>query len=397
MRISTADIFAQGVNALQLRQSELARTQKQLATGNRLLAAQDDPVAASLGVSLDRATAALEQFGKNAQSVRHRLGLQESAVTSVNDRLTRIRELAVQANSGSQSAESRSAIVAELRQHYDAMLAEANVGDGNGRFLFGGTQDGSPPFVAAGAAVVYVGDQVQRRIEISPELNVADVDPGSEVLVRVRTGRDGVAMRADPANSGTAVLQSSGVVDSSLWDGDSYRVRFNAGNYDVLDSSNTIIASAAFVAGQSISFRGVQLTVGGVPADGDVYTVAPAPTRDLFASVDELINTLQSPNQTPAQRAAIQNRIYASIEDLGTAQGHMIDQRTTVGARMATIDTSADEREAQTLEHRTLVSELRDLDYAEAASRMSLQLTALEAAQASFVRVQSLSLFQMLR
>ena len=42
-------------------------------------------------------------------------------------------------------------------------------------------------------------------------------------------------------------------------------------------------------------------------------------------------------------------------------------------------------------------SELRDLDYAEAISRLSLETTVLEAAQQSYVKVAGLSLFNFIR
>jgi flagellar hook-associated protein 3 FlgL len=45
----------------------------------------------------------------------------------------------------------------------------------------------------------------------------------------------------------------------------------------------------------------------------------------------------------------------------------------------------------------TLVSEIRDLDYAEAITRLQQELVTLQAAQQSFVRIQGLSLFQFLR
>jgi len=43
------------------------------------------------------------------------------------------------------------------------------------------------------------------------------------------------------------------------------------------------------------------------------------------------------------------------------------------------------------------LSNLRDLDYTEAASRLSLQMTALQAAQQTFQRVQGMSLFNLLK
>ena len=52
---------------------------------------------------------------------------------------------------------------------------------------------------------------------------------------------------------------------------------------------------------------------------------------------------------------------------------------------------------AQDITLRETLSDLRDVNVAEAASRLAQQSTALEAAQASFVRLQGLSLFNYLR
>ena len=48
------------------------------------------------------------------------------------------------------------------------------------------------------------------------------------------------------------------------------------------------------------------------------------------------------------------------------------------------------------LQLKETLSDVQDLDYAEAISRLNLQLVALQAAQQTFVRVQGLSLFNFL-
>ncbi|MDY6956451.1 MAG: hypothetical protein SVO96_06190 [Pseudomonadota bacterium] len=55
MRISTAQAQSQLVQAMLDKQTQLARTQQQLATGQRLLAPADDPSAALRTLALDRA------------------------------------------------------------------------------------------------------------------------------------------------------------------------------------------------------------------------------------------------------------------------------------------------------------------------------------------------------
>ncbi|MBB5016483.1 flagellar hook-associated protein FlgL [Rehaibacterium terrae] len=396
-RISTSMMHALAVAQMQSRQAALFKVQQQIATQSRLLTAKDDPVAAGVAVALDRAEAAWVRYGENASQLAHRLSLTETALSSIGDRIARLREIAIQANSGAMSAEDRRAFLPELREHYDALLALANTSDGQGRFLFGGAQDGAPPFVRVSGGVDYVGDQTQRRVEIAPEVSIADSDPGSEIFLRIRNGNGHSVARPDPGNAGVAVIKSDGITDPGAWDGGSYRVAFSGGAYTVLDSGGNPVATGPYVPGEAIRFAGYQLTLGGEPADGDAFDVGPARNQGLFETLENLIATIQMPGLPASNKAAQQNAFYAVLQDLEQAGNHVIDARASVGARLATLDRTAEEREGQLLATRVTLSSLRDLDYAEAITRLTRESTTLEAAQLSFARIQSLSLFSLLR
>ena len=393
-RISTFSIQYTAASQMMALQTRIARTQQQLSSNSKLLTAQDDPVAAGIAVALERSSAEYVRYGSNANLLSSRLNLAESQLTSVNDRVSRLREIAIAAQSGIQNQESRKAFLAEVQSHYDALLAAANSSDGQDRFLFGGTQDGSPPFIEASGGASYIGDQTRRGIDIAPDISVADVDPGSEVFQRIGAGR--VIARQNPANIGTGAMTSSGFTDPSAWISDSYRVQFLAGNYTVLDSGTNVVQAGAFSAAQPIVFRGFQLTLDGVPADGDEFVVAPAPAKSIFATVKDLLTLLKMPDQPAAAKAAQQNGYYASIDELAVAGDHLIDARSGVGARLATLDRSSEERDAQLLGIRETLSKLQDLDYAEAISRLNQETITLEAAQQTYLRIQSLSLFDKL-
>jgi len=397
-RISTTALYTQGLGAMLRGQTSIARTQLQLTSGNKWASAADDPVGAGLGVVLDRANAQLDSYATNAISVSNRLNLEESALSSVGDRISRIKELALEASNGTQSADSRAAIVAQLKQEYDGLVADANSGDGTGRYLFGGSQDSTAPFTSGAGGVNYVGDQTQRRVEISTSVSVNDSDAGSEVFQRIGTGNGSFAARAAAANTGSLVMSASQLDNTTAYDGGSYRVVFDgAGGYQVLDASSALVSSGSYVAGNAITFRGADLTFSGQPAAGDTFTVQPAPKKDLFATVQQLIATTSATGTTPAQQAAQRNGFYAAIEDLDQAGKHVLDKRADLGARLMTIDETASERSAQTTSIKTTLSNLRDVDYAQAASQLSLQTTALQAAQLTFQKVQSLSLFNLLK
>ena len=89
-----------------------------------------------------------------------------------------------------------------------------------------------------------------------------------------------------------------------------------------------------------------------------------------------------------------------SLRGLGLGRRLMLqalDEARALGYQRCYLETTAVLREATALTLKETLSDLRDVNVAEAASRLTQQSTALEAAQASFVRLQGLSLFNYLR
>lgn len=394
LRISTAGLYTQGLQGLLMRQQQVARTQQQLITGNKLEVAADDPTGMAQAQRLDHALATLEQQGKDAGLLEHRLRSQEQALSDVGSHLTRARELAIQANSPVLSDADRKSIADELRSIRSEILSIGNREDGAGRRLFAGSRDGVIPFADNGGSVSYAGDDGRNLVEVAPDLTVGDTDAGSDVFMRVRTGDGIVRGIAGGANTGTGVLQASAITDHTAWGGRSLRVEFTAPDaYRVVDAAGTVLATGAYTANSTISAGGVQVTLTGAPAAGDTFTVERAPVRDVFATLENLADVLDTPATSPVERARRGNALGAAISDIETAQDHMLSVRAGTGTRLASIDSAADIRGAGDLTLSETLSQLRDVDYAEAASQLAVQLTALEAAQKTMLRVQSLSLF----
>jgi flagellar hook-associated protein 3 FlgL len=394
LRISTAGLYNQGLQGLLMRQQQVSRTQQQLITGNKLQVAADDPTGMAQAQRLDHALATLEQQGKDAGLLEHRLRSQEQAMSDVGSHLTRARELAIQANSPVLSDADRKSIADELRSIRSEVLSIANREDGAGRRLFAGSRDGVIPFADNGGSVSYAGDDGRNLVEVAPDLTVGDTDAGSDVFMRVRTGDGIVRGIAGGANTGTGVLQASAITDHTAWGGRSLRVEFTAPDaYRVVDAAGTVLATGAYTANSTISAGGVQVTLTGAPAAGDTFTVERAPVRDVFATLENLADVLDTPATSPVERARRGNALGAAISDIETAQDHMLSVRAGTGTRLASIDSAADMRGAGDLTLSETLSQLRDVDYAEAASQLAVQLTALEAAQKTMLRVQALSLF----
>lgn len=396
-RISTGMMYQQSISTMLSKQAKLAHTQQQLASGQKLITAKDDPVAAGNAVGLDRTLAELERFAANAGNLRNRLGLQENALTQVGDAMARVHELTLQANNAALGDDSRQAISSELKAIYQGLLDLANSTDGTGRYLFGGTADGSPPFAISDGNVLYSGDQTQRQVEIAPDTFVSDTLPGSEIFLRLRTGDGRIDGAAAVGNTGTGLLMDFSVTDSIVYNGGQYRVEFTGPNaYTVFDGGGATVTAGTYTRGQSISFGGVQMKLDGQPNTGDAFTLGPSTTRDIFGTLQNLIGALGINPTTDAQRAAMQNQLQSALRNVEGAQEHMIDARASGGAQLMAIDSAAELREANTITLKDSLSSLRDLDWAEAIGRYNLENTALQAAQNVFMQMQQLSLFKMM-
>ncbi len=397
MRVAFLSSQAAFLDAVGRQQTEIARTQQQIATGRQFSRAGENPVAATQSLSLDELIATNERFLTNGTLATNRLQLEESALVGVGDVLQRVRELALQAANGPQSAESRRLIAAEVRARLDELLATANTRDGNGEYLFAGTATATQPFVRAAGSVVYQGDQVDRLVQVAPDQFVADSDSGSAVFELVRNGNGVFAVAGDPANAGTGLIGRRTVVDATQYDGIAYTLRFTAADaWEVVDPGNVVVAAGAYVAGDAIGFRGLSIEVEGAPAAGDTFAVTPSANQSIFATLERLLVTLGRPDGTAAERAALSNEIATGLTDLDQALGNVLEVRAGIGARLSAVESRAGQIENTAVELKSALSGLRDTDYAAALTRLEQQLTSLEAAQKSFTRAQGLSLFDYL-
>jgi flagellar hook-associated protein 3 FlgL len=108
--------------------------------------------------------------------------------------------------------------------------------------------------------------------------------------------------------------------------------------------------------------------------------------QSAFATVYALASSLEANNPT-----------QASLNDIDNALGHVLGVRASVGARLNAVESQQSAYESLRLTVEQQLSDVQDLDYAEAVSRLNRQMLALQAAQQTYTRVQGLSLFDFLR
>lgn len=396
MRISSSYYQSQWLAAIQRQQVELGVTQGQINTGRRIATAADDPAGAAHSVLLQRGIDDLANFQANAETARRRLSLAENSLSQATDVVSRLRELSLQAINATQTVDSRRAIAVEARELRNSLVSIGNAQDGEGRYLYAGNKVQTQPFVETGN-ISYQGDDGTRFQRISDDRGVQENDAGSDVFMRIRDGNGTFTMHAGPSNGGTAIWQAAGVTDPSAWVADDYAINFTAADaWEVRDSGGALVASGTYVSGEAIAFRGISVRLQGVPEAGDAFAVRGSRFGSVFDMVDGFIAALDIDTANPAGKAELVNRLSTTLQDLDQALGHFSDVRSQIGARLSTIERQIDNNTDTGLELTRTLSGIRDLDYAEAVSRLEQQLVSLEAAQKAFARTRSYSLFSTL-
>lgn len=183
MRISTITMYEQSLNSLNRQQGEFLKIGQHISSGRRVVNPSDDPQAAALAVGIDQAKAVDQQYANARVSARNSLSQEESVLNSTSDFIVRARTLLVQAGNGTLSDVDRKAISLELQGIYEGLLGQANSADGNGRFMFGGFQDSTPPFVQGDdGKVSYVGDSGVKRQQVDSARLMPSVDNGQAIF-----------------------------------------------------------------------------------------------------------------------------------------------------------------------------------------------------------------------
>jgi len=92
----------------------------------------------------------------------------------------------------------------------------------------------------------------------------------------------------------------------------------------------------------------------------------------------------------------MRSELNNGLDNLDRMLERVVQIRTEIGTRLTTLDSQEGANQELELQLQTTLSDIRDLDFAEAVGRLNLQLTGLQAAQQAFARVQGLSLFNFL-
>ncbi|MBM7059578.1 flagellar hook-associated protein FlgL [Pseudomonas sp. UL073] len=423
MRISTIQAYNNSVSGLQRNYSNVTTTQEQISTGKRLLTPADDPVASVRLLQLSQEQALNDQYKSNITAAKNSLNSEESILDSVGTVIHRIREIAVQAGNGALDSSDKNALATELAQREDELLSLLNSKDASGKYLFSGSQGEKQPFVRnADGSYTYQGDEGQRQLQISSSTLVPISDSGKELFENVFNANR-VTTVQPATNTGSGRISVGQVEDKAAYDStfpsssppaatDGIGIRFlDNKNYEVYELSDPALpgsytprASGAIdentQTNDFIRYGGVKVQLDGTPATGDTFTINRDPSQEkkgLLNVVADLRVALSTAADDQEGSYAIRDATGVALSNLDAVSTQMLTGQGRVGARLNTLESTETFIDDVKLVNIGVMSDLEDLDYAEALSRLSLQSTVLQAAQQSYVKISGLNLFSLMR
>ena len=421
MRISTIHIFNLANKSMAEANQAINKTQEQISTGKRVLSAADDPVAASRIQQLNNNLASLEQYNKNITLAENNLGIEEESLNSVSNLVRRLEELAVQAgNTAVLSVPEYQALASEVSTRLDELLNLANTQNANGDFIFSGYQSDQPAF--SGDQIngyQFEGDEGQFFIKVDDSTRIASSDSGKQIFVDIPSAQTTISTAANSNNraSPAASISVGEVVDQDAFDAfypEDIVITFNedadvtpaARNFTVTERSTgkIIDANRLYVPGQELTYHGTSIRITGSPSPadsganivGDQFFIESSNTKDLLNMVRDFQNALQNYDGSQTQRDELETVVANTLTNLSNAQDSISTVVTEIGARMNTLDSTKNLHADAELISQEILSDLSDIDIAEAATRLSAQTLILQAAQASFLRISELNLFSRL-
>ena len=407
MRLSTQQFFQLSSASLSDLNAQTARIQEQISTGRRVSAAREDPGSASRVVRLESQLASINQFQQNISYADSRLVRTEQALSDAQSILLEIQSSVIAAGNPA-SAAQREAYAVEVAEFADELFNIVNRRDEQGDYIFSGFLTERAAYVEeSNGNIVFQGNSGVRRLEIDNGSYVSISESGANIFEDIPISYAKVETSAAPTNSPGFQLLTSNVVSRETFDAfypEDYVVTFgaetnvvpNAPNYSVTRVSDgaVVVTDSPYLQASGINFEGVQLLGAGTdPQPGDVFNVNSVTDQNLLQIVNDFASEIQGLDD-PIERESF---IAGAIDAIASIEDNLRSAETRVGVSLSGLDTTRNTLADRELAQQSLLSEIRDLDYAEAISNLSLLTFTLEASQASFARISSLSLFNFIR
>jgi flagellar hook-associated protein 3 FlgL len=178
MRITNLMIQKNLMSGLRGRMTAIAKASSEATTGHRVNTVSDDPVDASQIMRMQAQINDIQQYTRNGTFATTKLSVEDTAISSLRDTLTKAKNLAMATTAANPSDPARVAALAEAQTLKEQLVSLGNTRVGD-QYIFGGDNSTTPPFQSNGT---YVGDTGTQQVEITSGVKVSLTHAGQPLF-----------------------------------------------------------------------------------------------------------------------------------------------------------------------------------------------------------------------
>jgi flagellar hook-associated protein 3 FlgL len=398
-------------------QSEIISLQDRVSSGENDPTPSADPVRALQLSATQEQHARLDRFAQNAQAAEDRLAMTDTALSDIATMTRQLREIALQGANGTTGTGTAADLRIEVARLRASMLEASNARDSLGQPLFAGYGAGDA-FAEGPQGISFVGDGGRTSLRVSESLTLRTSLNGAEVFAGPEAGKTAFDLMDD----------LMAVLDDRLWSatpnvGAEDRALLNLpagpGPMTFAFQLTGLNGTAEIAADLTIGTPGPMIDAINAMSDQTGVMASFGPdgssimlnangsfslsqgarsdgARDAVASLQPL-----SAQLTPrgAEQVLRPERLGfdAILSGMEGMVSNIAAQRSEAGSLAASAESQAEALAQRRTRLEMAVANLQELDIAATVTRLQTLLMTQEAAQQSFVRIQSTSLFDYLR
>jgi len=404
MRVSTSQFYLQSSLQMSQKTSVVNDQMAHLSSGKRVLTAKDDAVQYGTLSGYTDNLANIEKYKRNITQAENHNNLQEVVFADAEVIIDKIKQDMLLANNGRMSTEDLQTLANQVRSSFDQLLDIANTQNENGDYIFSGYQTDLQPFSQqTDGSVSYSGDTGINDIQVAKNIQIETNQTGDAAFLKVDNAiGDFIAEYPSApavANTSGIAVESAKVTDRGSYNTSAvphdYTFSFDAITNDltVTDSGGGIVyPAAAYTAGQTITFDGIDVTLSGNPLPGDTFDIKEEEEISLFETINSAITWMEQ-GSVSVEREQHQVDYSAILTQMNSGMSHITSRRVDTGVRLQVLESQKNRHLDSELSINSNKGKIEDLDFAKAISEFEQAQIALQASQQAFSKVQGLTLF----
>lgn len=175
------DLVRDGLSAINGAADRLNAARQEVATGMRVRAASDDPLAMAQAVGEHSTLRSIDAYTRTADSASARLAATDNTLGAMIDKITAAIVAGTASRGSTVPASARAANAATVRGLRESLVADINF-TFNGNYLFAGTATATKPYELVAGAWTYQGNNDTMRVEVERGRSIATSFDGQSVV-----------------------------------------------------------------------------------------------------------------------------------------------------------------------------------------------------------------------